>query len=268
MKSLADRIREHIEEHHVRPARAASCQEVTIRAGDVHSEMGLASRMPAVCAALDSRLLADRSRLRLLSRSGPHQGANVFFRFSLEATHDAGAAHQIGPDPTASSPGSPPCPEDTTERVPPARPGAGGEGTVYLVSCVSVKGAEPTEARSLYVSDWFKKARSLVERSGAAWFILSAEHGLVHPMTVIAPYERTLNTMSVHERRAWASRVIERMNLELPRAERIVVLAGRRYREFLMEHLRSVCSDIQVPLEGLGIGEQLGWLSRATRHGA
>lgn len=60
-------------------------------------------------------------------------------------------------------------------------------------------------AKDLYISDWFVKARAYVEQAGDEWFILSAEYGLVSPETVIAPYERTLNTMGIAERRAWGS---------------------------------------------------------------
>ncbi|MEZ5645025.1 MAG: hypothetical protein R3E99_07720 [Burkholderiaceae bacterium] len=79
--------------------------------------------------------------------------------------------------------------------------------TVYLVSCVSQKGERACEARDLYVSDLFRKARRYAEASGCLWFVLSAEHGLVAPGQVIAPYERTLNTMKVADRRLWAERV-------------------------------------------------------------
>ena len=57
-------------------------------------------------------------------------------------------------------------------------------------------------AKDLYISDWFVKARAHVEQAGNEWFILSAEHGLVHPENVIAPYERTLNAMGIADRRA------------------------------------------------------------------
>ena len=79
--------------------------------------------------------------------------------------------------------------------------------SVYLVSCVSQKRDQACEARDLYVSDLFRKARRFAEASGCPWFILSAEYGLVAPGQVIAPYERTLNTMGVANRRAWAERV-------------------------------------------------------------
>jgi hypothetical protein len=54
----------------------------------------------------------------------------------------------------------------------------------------------------LVQSDLFCKARRFAEASGCPWFILSAEHGLVAPGQVIAPYERTLNTMRATRRAA------------------------------------------------------------------
>jgi Family of unknown function (DUF6884) len=102
---------------------------------------------------------------------------------------------------------------------------------VYLVSCVSQKRERECAARDLYVSDWFYKARRYAERSGYALFILSAEYGLVAPDRVIAPYERTLNTMRVADRRAWVERVAKHLE-EIPDLTHVVFLAGERYREF------------------------------------
>ena len=55
-------------------------------------------------------------------------------------------------------------------------------------------------ARDLYISDWYIKARRLVESTGRPRFILSAEHCLVHPDTPLDPYETTLNTMPAAQR--------------------------------------------------------------------
>jgi hypothetical protein len=133
---------------------------------------------------------------------------------------------------------------------------------VYLVSCVSGKRASPTPAKDLYLSHWFAKARSYVEGTGCPWFILSAKCGLVAPEQVIAPYEQTLNNASTEVRRAWAIQVQGQMDKQLPAAARIVVLASRRYREFLMDYLASRASSVEVPMAGLRIGEQLSWLGR------
>ena len=140
--------------------------------------------------------------------------------------------------------------------------------TVYLVSCVSQKREHECEARDLYVSVLFSKARRFVEASGCPWFILSAEHGLVTPGQVIAPYERTLNTMGIAERRGWAKRVAAQLADAVPDLSRVVFLAGERYREFLARHLEGSGVEVSVPMQGLRIGEQLSWLGQHSPDSA
>ncbi len=140
--------------------------------------------------------------------------------------------------------------------------------TVYLVSCVSQKREQASAARDLYSSDLFCKARRYAEASGCRWFILSAEHGLVTPDQVISPYERTLNSMPVVERREWAERVAEQLLAVMPELSCVVFLAGERYREFLARHLVSRKIAVSVPMEGLRIGEQLRWLGQHSPQSA
>lgn len=133
-------------------------------------------------------------------------------------------------------------------------------GTIYLVSCVGQKREWECTAEDLYVSNWFCKARRYAEASGCSWFILSAKYGLVQPRQVIAPYELTLNTMGVADRRAWAKWMARRLAQVVPNLSHVVFLAGERYREFLAQHLVARGISISVPMEGLRIGEQLKWL--------
>lgn len=140
----------------------------------------------------------------------------------------------------------------------------GGEHTVYLVSCVSQKQAESALGRELYISVWFRKAQDYVEALGCPWYILSAEYGLVSPDQVIAPYEKTLNTMPESARRQWANRVLAQLDEVVPNLSQVVFLAGKRYREFLDDYLRNRKVDVSIPMEGLRIGEQLRWLTRHT----
>lgn len=140
---------------------------------------------------------------------------------------------------------------------------------ICLVQCVSQKNPKRALARDLYVSHWFRLARRYVETIGCPWFILSAKHGLVAPDQILAPYEQTLNTMAIADRRAWACSVETQMEeqlgrLQMPSGDRIVILAGLRYREFLMDYLRRRFSSVEVPMEGLRIGEQLSWLQAWT----
>lgn len=135
-------------------------------------------------------------------------------------------------------------------------------GSHYLISCVRLKGPTPAPAKDLYISDWFRKARAYVERTGQPWFILSAKHGLLHPDTVIDPYDKTLRTMPIDQRRAWAQRVLPDIENSIGGVESVVLLTSRRYREFLESALRERGLAVETPLKGLRIGEQLSWFKR------
>ena len=137
---------------------------------------------------------------------------------------------------------------------------------IFLVSCVAKKRPSKAPAAELYTSAWFVKARAIVERSDAPWFILSAEHGLVDPHTVIPPYNRTLNTMGVADRSAWAARVIGQFETLMPKAEEVIVFAGDRYRQNLMGWLNRHYEKVTVPMAGMRIGQQLRWLTHAQTY--
>jgi hypothetical protein len=131
--------------------------------------------------------------------------------------------------------------------------------TVVLVSCASKKLALRARAEDLYVSDLFQKslayARSL---RPAAIFILSAKHGLVQPDEELDPYNETLNAMRPSEILAWSERVFHQLRKRTDvEHDHFVFLAGDKYRRYLLPRLRSV----DVPMEGLRIGEQLSWLT-------
>ena len=135
-------------------------------------------------------------------------------------------------------------------------------GAICLVSCVGKKQSVAVPARELYFSPWFRKARSYVESTGLPWFVLSAMYGLVHPDRIITPYELTLNNMPATDRRRWARGVLTQMEPILEGVSTVVFLAGPQYREFLVPPLHLHGLHVSVPMEGLGIGEQLKWLTR------
>ena len=142
----------------------------------------------------------------------------------------------------------------------------GNGSRLFLISCVKTKGARPAAAMDLYTSNWFRKARACVETTGCPWRILSAQYGLVHPEEEIGPYEKTLNTMRVEERRAWADRVLAALAPCLDGVDTVVFLAGQRYRQFLEPELRERGLAVRVPMSGLRYGQQLAWLN-ACLHG-
>jgi len=93
----------------------------------------------------------------------------------------------------------------------------------------------------------------------APWRILSAKHGLLRPDAIVGPYEATLNAMAVAQRRAWAARVLVDLAPFVAAGDAVVVLAGARYRELVVPSLERRGVRVDVPLAGLGIGEQLRW---------
>jgi hypothetical protein len=128
---------------------------------------------------------------------------------------------------------------------------------VALVSCVKSKLDRPAPARDLYTSALFRALRGYAETHADAWFILSAEHGLIEPNEVLAPYERTLNSMGKAQRQEWASRVTAELASRLPAGAEIIILGGERYRESLIPFLRDRGHRVAIPLEGLPLGRQL-----------
>lgn len=133
---------------------------------------------------------------------------------------------------------------------------------VGLISCVGKKRSEEAKAEGLYTSPLFTKSRKYVEQRCDKWFILSAKHGLLETDDIIAPYEETLNTKSRDERQIWAHDVWERLQRRLRPSDHVVILAGQRYREYLVPLIAAYGCQVNVPMEGLGIGRQLQWLTR------
>jgi hypothetical protein len=136
-----------------------------------------------------------------------------------------------------------------------------GAVPLHLVSCVSMKLDVEARAKDLYISPWFRKARAYVTAMHAPWRILSAKYGLLHPDAMVGPYEVTLNAMTIAQRRAWAAVVSRDLEQLAVPGKRIVILAGARYREFLVPALERHGVHVDIPLMGLGIGKQLHWLA-------
>jgi hypothetical protein len=133
---------------------------------------------------------------------------------------------------------------------------------IALVGCVKSKRASASPARELYTSPLFRLLRQYAEAEADAWYVLSAERGLLHPDEIVAPYERTLNTMPKAERSRWAKRVGQRLLEVLPGGSEVLFLAGVRYREQLIPLLENAGFAVRVPLEGLSLGRQLQRLKR------
>lgn len=147
--------------------------------------------------------------------------------------------------------------------APMSEPNQESKTRIALVSCVKSKRDFKSAARDLYISPLFRGLRRYAEANADRWYILSAEYGLVSPEERIEPYERTLKTMKMPERKAWAERVNDKLKEVLPcdaeviRDTEIIFLAGDRYRRDLVPFLEERGFPISIPLAGRPIGEQL-----------
>lgn len=137
-------------------------------------------------------------------------------------------------------------------------------GEIVLVACCKTKLDHAAPARDLYCSPWFQKARAYAEAKGCPWFILSAEHGLVSPDTVLAPYETAMANLGEAARLAWSRRVLAQLVPHTIKAARVTILAGEPYRETLAAALTAQRLAVVVPMAGLGLGHQLAWLTKAN----
>lgn len=143
---------------------------------------------------------------------------------------------------------------------------------VYLIGCGKAKRDRPSQARSLYTGDLFRKSLAYAELASRqepdVWgevYVLSALHHLVDLDKVVPPYNVTLKGQSSGYKRRWAERVAGELVYSgwLPWQTEFVFLAGAEYVNPLRPHL----PHVSEPMAGLGIGQRLAWL-KARLEGA
>jgi len=135
---------------------------------------------------------------------------------------------------------------------------------VVLISCVSKKLPNKSKARDLYISPLFKKSLQYAESlKPDRIFILSAEYGLIKLNQQISPYDKTLNKMHTSEIKQWADSLLNQLKRTADlENDRFIFLAGNNYRKFLLPHIKYY----KIPMEGLGIGKQLQWLTKMNKN--
>ena len=134
---------------------------------------------------------------------------------------------------------------------------------VLVLACGAAKADQRRPAMDLYTGSLFRAARRAAEADGRPWLICSAEHGLVHPHRPLDPYERALADTDADVARLGELIAGQRhQSLAGAGAERgsgVEVWAPARYTAAL----RAGGVDVRLtPLAGLGLGAQIGWLTR------
>ena len=128
----------------------------------------------------------------------------------------------------------------------------------------------------LYQSPLFSKRLDYAEVKGLRWAVLSAKYGVWFPRIGQKPYDMTFAEMTPADVAAWHVGVAQRLVEELwepfnlresddflkPSELTIEIHAGADYCHPLTEILTAVGIKVDLPLKGLGIGEQLAWYGK------
>jgi hypothetical protein len=99
----------------------------------------------------------------------------------------------------------------------------------------------------------FSKAKRYVIKNFDNWAILSAKYGFLKPNEKIDTYDLTLNNMSAKDVKAWSKEVAE----HLYGYDKVYFFAGKQYRKYLIPLLEAKGIECIIPLQGMGIGQQL-----------
>jgi hypothetical protein len=157
---------------------------------------------------------------------------------------------------------------------------------IMLIGCSKTKlpwKGGSVYAEELYGGQLFTKRLDYAKRNGMedSWFVLSAAFGLwpnwekrnprVHGSDL--PYDLSISQLAPADFAAWHSSVAHSLVESLwepvhrgdqaepdsPKSVTVEIHAGRLYREPLATILRAIGFQVEVPCEGLGVGQQLKW---------
>ena len=79
----ADEVRKYVRTNFITPARRRGDKRVTVSAEQIHKGMGLNSRYPLVCSAIDSKKFAEFAKVKLDKRTGTKQNSLVKWNFKI-----------------------------------------------------------------------------------------------------------------------------------------------------------------------------------------
>ncbi|WP_284640786.1 DUF6884 domain-containing protein [Paenibacillus silviterrae] len=139
------------------------------------------------------------------------------------------------------------------------------EKRIAFVSCSKKKKSYPCEAASLYAeSQLFKFASSFCNTHYDKWFILSAKHGVVAPSDILEPYDQTLKSTSISNKKKWAHKVLLQIQQQFSSNSPVFYFhASDDYVKYLIPLLEDAGYQCVRPLKGLGIGKQQHWYKEA-----
>jgi len=79
----SDRVRDHVKRKYIDPAKKAGKKSLSIRAGNIHRELGFLRRIPVVCSALRSRKFQKNCGIELSYIDGHNNTTTATFTYRL-----------------------------------------------------------------------------------------------------------------------------------------------------------------------------------------
>ena len=132
--------------------------------------------------------------------------------------------------------------------------------SILLLACSDQKTQNTAPAGQLYASERFDLARKLAEAHADRWFIASAKHGLLHPNSIVAPYDRALPNIDDAERGCWSRRVLDQLRPYITDNVQVVCLGDEEYFQEISAWLTARRILVFVPFQHLPKGKRIPWL--------
>ena len=137
-----------------------------------------------------------------------------------------------------------------------------GEIVLVITECSKKKlgytSSIKAPAKQMYQGRLFKAVKNYCEKMGFDYLIISAKYGLLHPDDVIEGYDMVLKTKRDIER--IRPQVEEKLKPTLEKYEKIIVIAGKLYREVL----KNLWDEKFITIESRGYGDLCSIINKAT----
>ena len=123
---------------------------------------------------------------------------------------------------------------------------------IALISCGSLKVNKKSKVKNLYIGDLFKKSLNYCLQNYDEVYVLSAKYGLLHLEEEIEPYNVSLHSKTIRERKEWAYKVYKQIEEKIGLNNKFYLYTGKLYREYLLRVLNSEAPLSKLTNNGLG----------------
>lgn len=138
---------------------------------------------------------------------------------------------------------------------------------IGLLATGRKKLGHPAPVLEFYTSPLFQKSVQYAKEHYDAFYFYNAKDGLLLPDQTLEPYDLSIKTFSIMEKKVWARKVIDKFQqYESPDQIEVYLHGGKVYRDHLEPQLEQNGYEYHIPMKGLGIGQQLAWFDEQLKQ--